>query len=182
MKITKYDEIYVEDQHKIKGVRLDDDAYQKAIGAMICVCADAIIIDIDKPIFYLPRRKSKPMKGYWSIGGRRLSGESASMAIARNFERETTVKIMPKRFCPVSSIEVIWKDRKEAPTTIGKHDLIQFFTIKLNKKEFTQASANICKMEYVAGSLEPFDRMKMITKGLHPALIDIYDKVFPHRQ
>ena len=45
MKITKYDAIYVEDQHKIQGVILDDGAYQKAIGAMICVCADAIIIE-----------------------------------------------------------------------------------------------------------------------------------------
>lgn len=180
MKITKHGEIYVEDRHKIRKVRLDDNDYPKASGAMIGVCADAVIVDIDKQLFYLPRRIVKPMKGYWSIGGRRYPGESASKAIARNFERETTVKIIPKRFHSVSIIEVTWKDRKEAPTGVGKHDLIQVFTVTLSKKEMAQASANLCNTEYRAGSLEPFDRKKMVTKKLHPALIDIYDKVFPH--
>ena len=163
-------------------VRLDDRDYAKAIGAMICVCADAVIIDSDKPLFYLPRRIVKPMKGFWSIGGRRLPGESASKAIARNFERETTVKVSPKRFHPVSIIEVIWRDRKEAPASVGKHDLVHVHTIELSTEEMAQASANLCNSEYMTGSLESFDRKKMVAKKLHPALIDIYDQVFPQKQ
>ncbi len=182
MKISIQDGIYVEDRHKIPKVRLDDRDYQKAVSAMIGVCADAIIIDMGKRLFYLPRRTVKPMKGYWSIGGRRFPGESASKAVSRNFERETTVKVAPSRFHPVSTVEVIWKDRKEPPTTIGKHDLIQFFTVVLGKKEFEKASGNLCKDEYETGSLEPFDRKKMALRKLHPVLIDIYDRVFPHKR
>ena len=182
MKITKHDEIYIENQHRIKKVHLDDQDYSKALTAMICVCADAIITDMSEQVFYLPRRVVKPMKGYWSIGGRRLPGESASKAIARNFERETTVKLASRRFHPISVIEVIWKDRKEAPTSVGKHDLIHIYTIELSKKEMAQVSANLCKAEYKMGSLESFDRMKMVAKKIHPALIDIYDKIFPQRR
>lgn len=182
MKIAIHDGIYIEDRHKIGKVYLDEDDYQKAVSAMIGICADAIIFDIEKRLFYLPRRIVKPMKGYWSIGGRRFPGESASKAVSRNFERETTVKIAPGRFHPVSTIEVIWKDRKETPTTIGKHDLIQFFTVMLGKKELELASGNLCTTEYKAESLEPFDRKKMILKKLHPALIDFYDRVFPRGQ
>jgi ADP-ribose pyrophosphatase YjhB (NUDIX family) len=182
MKITIHDGIYIEDRHKISKVYLDGNDYQKAVSAMIGVCADAVIIDIEKRLFYLPRRIVKPMKGYWSIGGRRFPGESALKAVSRNFERETTLKIAPGRFLPISTIEVIWKDRKEAPTTVGKHDLIQFFTVALGKKELERASRNLCTAEYEAGSLEPFDRIKMTQKRLHPALIDIYDRVFPRRR
>ncbi len=182
MKITKHGEIYIEERHKIRTVLLDDHDYSIASGAMISVCADAIIIDIDKEAFYLPRRVVKPMKGYWSIGGRRLPGESASKAIARNFKRETTVKIAAKRFHPVSIIEVIWRDRKEAPTGVGKHDLIQVFTITLSEKDLAQASANLCQAEYESGSLELFDKKKMVARKLHPALLDIYDKVFPPKR
>ncbi len=179
MEITQKDGIYIENKHKMKNVRLDDCDYPKAIGAMIVVCADAIIIDRDNRTFYLPHRSVKPMKGYWCIGGRRLPGESASEAVARNFKRETSVKIVPKRFQPASLIEVMWKDRKEKPTNVGKHDLIQVFTIEITKKELTKASANLCINEYKKGSLEPFDRKRLVTKKIHPALLDIYDTVFP---
>jgi ADP-ribose pyrophosphatase YjhB (NUDIX family) len=179
MKITKIDGIYIESAHKMKNVRLDDCDYPKAIGAMIGVCTDAIIIDRENRVFYFPHRSIKPMKGYWSIGGRRLPGESASEAVARNFKRETSVKIMPKRFQPTSIIEVIWKDRKEKPTNVGKHDLIHVFIIELTKNELAKATANLCVTEYKTDSLEPFDRKTMVTRKIHPALLDIYDKVFP---
>lgn len=179
MKITKHDSIYIEDQHELKKVRLDDHDYPKAISAMICVCADAIIIDPAKQLFYLARRIVKPMEGYWSIGGRRQPGESPSKAISRSFERETTVHVLPERFSPVSIIEVIWKDRKEAPASIGKHDLIHVHTIMLSAEELAQASSNLCKAEYEPDSLKPFNRKKMVEGKLHPALIDIYDQVFP---
>lgn len=182
MKISQKYGIYIEGTHKMKNVRLDDLDYPKAIGALIVVCADAIIIDRANQIFYLPRRSVKPMKGYWSIGGRRLPGESASEAVARNFRRETSVKIMPKRFQPASIIEVMWKDRKEKPSNVGKHDLIHFFTIELTKNELSKATTNLCINEYITGSLESFDRKRMVTKKIHPALLDIYDKVFPRER
>jgi ADP-ribose pyrophosphatase YjhB (NUDIX family) len=182
MNISKRGGIYIEDRHKIKKVRLDDRDYPKAIGAMIGVCADAIIIDPEKKIFYLPRRVVKPMMGYWSIGGRRFPGDSAAASVAKNFMRETGVKAPRGRFRFISTIEVIWKDRKESPVNIGKHDIIQFFSIKLDKKELAHASANLCRTEYAAGSLEAFDRKKMASKRLHPALIDLYDKIFPRRR
>ncbi len=46
-------------------------------------------------------------------------------------------------------------------------------------KELAEASANLCINEYKKGSLEPFDRKRLVTKKIHPALLDIYDKVFP---
>ena len=181
MKITKKDGIYIEDSHKMKAVRLSNRDYAKATEAMIGVCADAIIINKSKRTFFLPRRIVKPMKGWWSIGGRRMPGESSKEALVRNFERETSLKINPKRFKFVSIQEVIWKNRKEKPEDVGKHDLIYFFRIELAPKERSTASANLDHNEYEKG-FTIFDRKNMLTKKVHPALLTNYDLIFKARQ
>ncbi len=179
MKIAKKNGIYIEDCHKMKPSRMSEASYSEAMKSMIVLCTDAIIIDKKKQLFYLARRTVKPMKGYWSIGGRRYAGESAKKSVVRNFLRETSIAPNPDRFNFVFYIDAIWKDRKEAPTHFGKHDLIQVFTIELTPKELAKAADNLCLKEYIKGSLTAFDRKLLVKRKIHNALIDIYDQVFP---
>lgn len=99
-------------------------------------------------------------------------------ATVRNFTRETTFKIRLSRFKFITTIENIWKDRKEKLIKIGKHDLIFVFAVKLNKKEIKIISENIDSREYYPNSLEKFDKKRLIEEKVHPALIEIYNKIF----
>lgn len=178
MKISKINGIYIENKHQIKNVYLENKLYLKAIGSMIIVCSDIMIFNPEEKTVYLAKRRVKPMQGWWEIGGRRFTGETSLEAAVRNFTRETTLKIRPSRFKFITTIENIWKDRKEKPIKIGKHDLIFVFAVKLNKKEIKIVSENLDSREYYPNSLEKFDKKRLIEEKIHPALIEIYNKIF----
>ena len=118
------------------------------------------------------------MKGWWEIGGRRFAGETALEAAIKNFTRETTLKLKPSRFKFITTIENIWKDREKKPKKIGKHDLIFVFALQLNNKEIKIVSENLDKKEYYPNSLEKFDKKRLLKEKVHPALIEIYNKIF----
>lgn len=162
----------------MKPVALSAEIYPIAAAALIVVCTDAIIINKKKKIFYLARRSVQPMKGFWSIGGRRYTGETAAESVRRNFKKETSLSPSLARFKPLIAREFIWNTRKEEPTTVGKHDIIQFFTIELTSRELIKANANLCLKEYIQGSLEAFDQTRMIKEKIHPALIENYKLIF----
>ncbi|MCL5004777.1 MAG: NUDIX domain-containing protein [Patescibacteria group bacterium] len=178
MKISKIKGIYVENEHKIKNVYLKNKTYSKAMESMIVVCSDVMIFNRKEKAVYLAKRRVKPMKGLWEIGGRRFAGETALKAAVRNFTRETTLKIKSSRLKFITTIENIWQSRKEKPIKIGKHDLIFVFAVNLNKKEIEIVSKNLGSKEYHQNSLEKFDKKRLLKEKVHPALIEIYNKIF----
>ncbi len=178
MKISKKNEIYIENGHQIKGVYLKTPLYSKALESMIVVCSDIMIFNRKEKSVYLAKRQVEPMKGWWEIGGRRFAGETALEAAVKNFTRETTLKISPSRFKFITTIENIWQKRKEKPIKIGKHDLVFIFAVNLNKKEIKIASENLNTKEYYSNSLEKFDKKRLLKEKIHPALVEIYDKIF----
>lgn len=181
MKTTVKEGIYIENGHRMRPIRLAGRVYAKAMESMIGVCADAIIIEKSAHVIHLPKRVVRPMQGWWSIGGRRMPGESPRDAVARKFEKETSLKISPRRFDFVSIQEVIWKDRKENPKNIGKHDLIHFFRVELTPKERKTVSENLDPNEYEKG-LTAFDRKSLVAKKVHPAILANYDLIFRARK
>ncbi|MEK7658092.1 MAG: NUDIX domain-containing protein [Patescibacteria group bacterium] len=178
MKISKIKGIYIENNHQMKKVQLEENIYSKAISSLILVCSDIIIFNNKEKIIYLAKRRVEPMKGWWEIGGRRFAGETALEAAIKNFTRETTLKLKPSRFKFITTIENIWKDREKKPKKIGKHDLIFVFALQLNNKEIKIVSENLDKKEYYPNSLEKFDKKRLLKEKVHPALIEIYNKIF----
>ncbi len=178
MKISKKKGIYIENSHQIKKTYLKEGLYSKAIKSIIVVCSDVMIFNRKEKSVYLAKRRVEPMKGWWEIGGRRFAGETALEAAVRNFTRETALKISPSRFKFITTIENIWQKRKEKPAKTGKHDLIFIFAVNLNKKEIKIVSKNLNQKEYYPNSLEKFDKKRLIKEKIHPALIEIYDKIF----
>jgi len=178
MDYLKKNSIYTEKNHKIKSKLIDNETYSLASQSMIIVCTDAIIVDRKNKLFYLAKRSVQPMKGYWSIGGRRRAGETSQQAIQRNFHRETSLKLPLKRFKLLAVRECIWSTRKEHPINVGKHDIIFFHVVELNKKELAKANTYLCSSEYETRSLESFNYKKMLEKKIHPALVDNYKLFF----
>lgn len=178
MKISKKNGIYIENGHQIKNIYLKDKLYSKAMESMIIVCSDAMIFNRKEKTIYLAKRRVEPMIGWWEIGGRRFAGETALEAAIRNFRRETSLEIKPSRFKFITIIENIWQRKKENPKKTGKHDLIFIFSTELNKKEISVVSKNLDPKEYYLNSLEKFDRKRLLKEKIHPALIEIYDKIF----
>lgn len=177
MKIKLKNGIFVESGHRMKPARLSGKNYGRAIAALICVCTDIAIVGKKDGLIYLPERKVKPMKGWWNIGGRRFVGETAPESAVRNFIKETGLSLSPKRFTLVTIREAVWKDRKETPQNVGKHDLIHIFAVDLNKKELRYVSQNLCPEEYHSG-LSPFTRKKLIQEKVHPLIVSVYDEIF----
>lgn len=177
MKIEKINGIFIEDGHQMKKLFLKSQSYQKAISSMIIVCSDVMIFNRKERSVYLAKRRVKPMQGWWEIGGRRFAGETTIEAAVRNFTRETGLKIKPSRLKFVTQIEHIWKDRKEKPEKIGKHDIGFIFSINLNKKEINFVSQHLDPKEYT-GKLEKFDKKRLIKEKVHPTMLEVYKKIF----
>ena len=62
MKISKIKGIYIENNHQMKKVQLEENIYSKAISSLILVCSDIIIFNNKEKIIYLAKRLVEPMK------------------------------------------------------------------------------------------------------------------------
>ena len=118
------------------------------------------------------------MPGYWTIGGRRLAGESAVSAAKRNLSRETGVTLDLSRFTHITDTEVIWATRKEHPTMAGKHDIINFFSATMSLDEINEVNQNLSKTEYFPLSLTPFSYEKLKQCNINPVMQNLYEKIF----
>ena len=173
---------YIEDQKKrFRSRKLPQELYGRAIESFVVVCTDAVIINRKKKLFYLAKRKHKPMSGrHCFIGGRMLAFESPGDSVVRCFARETSLRLGQKRFGFILMNEYIFKDREQAPQSSGNHSLCYTFAIELNKKELARAAANLEPEEYFATEgLHAFSRRDLVRTKVFPAILDLYDTIFP---
>ena len=174
--------IFVESNHLILPKKLPEDIYAQAMSSMIVVCADIAIFCPKSKALYLAKRIVSPMRGYWTIGGRRLAGEAGTEAARRNLLRETGVDVEEACFSMATSIEVIWSDRKEDPRTQGKHDIIQFYAVMLSDEEIKHANENLIQSEYERRSLRRFNQEELIAYNVSPIIHKVYQAIFPSRK
>jgi hypothetical protein len=170
--------IFVENNHFIPPKRLPVKTYSEAMSSLIIACADAVIICPESKVIYLAKRIVSPMKGYWTIGGRRFAGETAIEAVRRNLLRETGIDAEESRFCHETILEIIWSNRKEEPTSEGKHDIINFFSIVLTKLELIKVNQNLLSSEYEVMSLRPFSYNQLVKEKINPVILYLYKHVF----
>lgn len=171
--------IFVESDHLILPKKLPEHIYAEAMSSMIVVCADIAIFCPKSRTLYLAKRIVSPMRGYWTIGGRRLAGEAGTEAARRNLLRETGVEVDEGRFSIATSVEVIWSDRKEDPRTQGKHDIIQFYAVTLSDDELQHANKNLIQSEYEHMSLRHFNQEELVECNVSPIIHKVYKAIFP---
>lgn len=167
----------------ISSVCLSDDEYGRGLQCFVPACTDIVPVDVDQRTIYLARRVSKPMTGWWWIGGRMASHETKEEAAARNFKRETGLEIHHSRLKLAAVFDYRCKDRAQPPQEIGCHMLGYTFTVELTAAELASVSVNLEKEEYGKGAgLFAFDRERLVEEEVFPAILDLYDHVFPTQE
>ena len=170
--------LYTEDGYEgIPSVRLSDEEYRKALQCFVPACSDIAPIDYNQRVIYLARRASKPMTGWWWIGGRMVSHETKEEAAIRNFKRETGLELTENRLKLVAVFDYRWKNRAQVPQEIGCHMIAYTFAVELTTKEIN--GVNLERNEYEESSgLTAFNRERLVNEKIFPAILDFYDNIF----
>ena len=175
-----YPKLYQEDPgHQILSGHMSDDAYKEALDSMVVVCVDAVLIDEEKQIFYLPRRKQKPMDSWWVIGGRLPAGVFPEVGMQKKFKAETGLQIEKDRFNFVCMNRYLFKDRQQEPQNHGADSLSYTYYLVPTQQELEAISSSLEENEYdTEQKLKSFSRQELVEEKVHPMLIDLWDKIF----
>ena len=173
---------YLQNPHfKMSHKFLGEATYSEAIESFVIVDADVALVNADsKKILLLARRRHKPMQGLWVIGGRIFAGEDERVAIKRLFKRETSLDIESARFQFITMNRYIWSEREQAPQDKGSDNLSYTFALALAPAEIEIVSKHLDSEEYdAAAGLREFTRGELVKENAHPAILDMYDALFP---
>lgn len=171
--------LYRENGRKeIKPEFLEESIYNAAMRSFVVVCTDAIIMDMKNKVFYLAKRRIRPWKDWWVVGGRSFTGQNPKKSVVSCFERETSLRLPEKRFKLLSINRYMWKDREQEPQDFGSDNLAYTFVVQLSKREIEIVSQNLNKDEYESTGLEKFDLKRMKLEKVHPMIIKAYRQIF----
>lgn len=161
----------------IPSVHLEDAEYGGALRRFIGVCVDIVPINSKRGTICLASRRSKPMTGWWWIGGGMLPNETYPEAAIRSFKRETGIELSCDRLTLRALIDYLWKDRQQEPQTIGCHMQGATFSVELSQEELSRVELDT--NEYGSSKLDVFSRKDLVINGVFPAILDVYDLIFP---
>lgn len=157
---------------------LPEKQYADALETFVLVCTDCVFIDRKNKKFYLMKRRAKPMAYWWLIGGRSFAGEEPLAAVRRRVERETELDIAPERFVFYGLHRYFFKDRQQEPQDKGCDSITYNFGVNITAAEV--AAVRLDPKEYEVGfGLKAFGRRDLVNASVFPALVDLYDTVFP---
>lgn len=161
---------------------LEESVYAEGLEAFVLVCTDCLLINRARKTIYLAKRKSKPMSDWWFIGGRVFIGEEEEAALLRCLKRETGLEISRERLRFQTMKRYIFKNRQQSPQDKGCDSLCYIFSIDVADEEIAVASASLDPEEYHTGiGLQEFDPKKLREENVFPAIIDLYESIFPDR-
>lgn len=83
---------------EVKPPFLSDQAYAEARQCLPFVAVDAVIYDMGQKAIYLAWRRATPAQGWWVLGGGVKNGQSPVQAMAKRFNRETSLELPEERF------------------------------------------------------------------------------------
>lgn len=170
---------FVEDGFEpVPRVFLSDTAYGDALRRFCPGCADIVIVDRSAKTIHLAERDQLPMQGLWWIGGAMSPSDSPHASAAANFKRETSLSLGEERFDLAAVMDYQWKDRQQEPQNMGCHMVGYTFTVELTPEEL--ASVNLAVTpEYGKSRLLPYDRAALVKANVFPAILELYDHIFP---
>ncbi len=167
---------------KLVPTHLPDEVYGQCILAFQKVCVDVLLVNISRRVIYLARRVIEPAKGWWwFIGGRVNAGEDYVLAAARHIKTDTSLDLSKERFVgPVAFHHYTFSTRQEEPQDIGCDTPVLAFLLELDDAEIDMASSRLNSDEYDSTlGLRAFMRKGLVAEGVHQAIVDIYDQIFP---
>jgi hypothetical protein len=160
-------------------LRLPDDAYADALRAFPILCADVYPVHRGSRTMWLAWRTQRPAVGWWCVGGRVLLGEDGPAAAIRHCEADSGMRFGAERFAFVGLQNYYFHDRAQAPQDTPCHSVCYCFALALDDGELARFGAGLGAPEYRAGSFRAFDRAALREPSVEPALLDVYDRIFP---
>lgn len=170
--------------HVMAKVFVSDGAYAEAITGLPIVCTDVVLINRERETFYLPTRRSLPMRGLWWIGGRLMAGEPERDSIVRVFKRETGLSLPPGRFVETPKMtRYQWSEREQEPQDLGSDNICYNYSLEPTEEELHSIALHLNPKEYdVSAGLTQLGRAQLedlYERGLlHPVIWDIYRTLF----
>lgn len=159
---------------------LAEPEYSRALTSLVPACTDIVPVDIENGVIYLARRATRPMDGWWWLGGRMFAGETREEAVTRCFQREAGLAMPPERFRLVAVLDYRWRNRAQAPQETGCHMLAYTHAVSLTAEELAAVSAQLDAEEFRSDEgLVAFDRQRLVAAGVFPAVLDLYGHLFP---
>lgn len=169
---------YIEGGYQeIPSVYLSDEEYARALQCFVPACTDVVPIRNEKRTIYLARRKQKPMIDWWWVGGRMKPNETFLDSAVRCFRRETKLDIDPGRLVLRAVNDYFLKDRQQEPQNVGCHMLGITFSLEITPEELKQTRLD--ENGYEQNELDPFTREDLLKASVFPAVLDMYDLIFP---
>ncbi len=166
-------------QHTIKPIHLSDEEFGRALQRFPINCVDIVPFNATEQVIYLAKRAVYPMKGYWWFGGGINPVENYLAAVTRKLKEETNTVISTDRIYYVSCERWVWERRKQAPQEAGSDGTSYIFAFEPTQEELGNLGKNMVESEYEPGSLQKFSRNDLLQAKLHPAILAIYDLIFP---
>lgn len=165
---------------KIPSVHLSDEEYGRGLQCFVPVCTDIVPINREKKLIYLAKRAAKPMAGWWWLGGRMNPSETKESSALRCLKREAGLAISSDRLQLVAFMDLLFKDRQQAPQNIGCHMADYIFAVEFTEDELLHIQGHLEAKEYKADEgLTPFSREELVMEGVFPAILDVHDAIFP---
>lgn len=171
--------LYVETGSSFNPQRMDDDVYKQVVSNTVIVCVDTVLISTEQRLFYLAKRKAKPMQNWWFIGGRVLPGETGPEAACRCIERETHLVVYQKKLVPVAMNRYFFNSRQQEPQSLGCDSLCYVFSLEATSWMISEASKNLDCDEYGPVGLGGFNHEALVDQKVNQAVIDLYELIFP---
>lgn len=170
--------------HTMPRNRISEESYREAIGGMVIVCTDVVLLNRERQTFFLPTRRSLPMRGLWWIGGRMSAGETERESIVRVFRRETSLALLSGRFVETPRMtRYQWSERQQEPQSVGSDNLCYNYSVEPTDDELRRIARNLNPAEYdTSAGLTQLGRLQLkdlYERGLlHPVIWDIYQIIF----
>jgi len=147
---------------------------------MPVICTDVVFFIKDEKAIYLGKRSVFPMQGIWVFGGRvQFNDNNFEEAISRLMKGETGYDFDPKRFQYLCTNSYAWVKTAQGDFP-GKNVSITH-SCEITKEELEKIAQGLNPKEYdVEFGIQRFDHERLIKEKVHPALMDMYLRLFSY--
>ena len=146
---------------------------------VVVACVEVILRDPQGRIM-LAKRSRPPAEGiFWTVGGKRMPGESFGETAARIVQREAGLEIDPSRFQYFKTYSRAWARRAEPPQYHGTHtdDSIMILALTDEEKNAIELNSDDLSLPLWIFPKEIIQR----TPEFHSTVVEVIEDLLAHK-
>lgn len=155
------------------------ETYLEVVQKLIIPCVDTVFTVKGEKALYLAKRLALPLQGIWLLGGRMFFNDrTPEESISRSVKSETGLEISPNRFTFVRTNLYSWV--RVAQGDFPGRSIGLTYSCEVTAEEISQMAAGLAASEYdTKFGIQRFNCQRLASAGVHPALIDLFNQMFP---